>query len=205
MPPAPPSWRPPAPAAPDPETSALLSARLRRLLDEAGQALEGDMNRARGCIARATALLRQEEAAARGGDAGGSGGQLAPWQMREVTRFIDANIARNIAIEELAALARLSPSHFSKRFRARFGLSPYNYVLARRVELAQQMMTGSQDSLSEIALSCGFSDQAHFSRVFKRVTGDSPNAWRRLWRAASAPPRPRAAAPEGARDSGMGR
>ncbi|WP_051356603.1 helix-turn-helix domain-containing protein [Azorhizobium doebereinerae] len=201
MPLAPPFRRPPAPAEPDPETSALLSARLRRLLDEAGQALEGDMNRARGCIARATALLRQEEASA-----GAGSGRLAPWQMREVTRFIDAHIARNIAIEELAALARLSPSHFSKRFRARFGLSPYNYVLARRVELAQQMMTGSQDSLSEIALNCGFSDQAHFSRVFKRVTGESPNAWRRLWRAA--PPRPRVSATEAAeaaRDSGMGR
>ncbi|GGF77553.1 hypothetical protein GCM10007301_41880 [Azorhizobium oxalatiphilum] len=164
-----------------------LSARLRLLLDEAGQALGraagGDMDRARGCIARAAALLREDaverQEMARSEPARG---QLAPWQVRAVTRFVETHIARNIAIEELAALARLSPSHFSKRFRGSMGLSPYNYVIARRVALAQEVMTSTDEGLSEIALRCGFSDQAHFSRVFKRVTGDSPNAWRRLQR-----------------------
>lgn len=166
-----------------------LNARLRQLLEEAGRALGcatggeagGDMDRARGCIARASALLLEGEADGLGRREGSepARGQLAPWQVRAVTRFVDAHIARNIAIEELAALARLSPSHFSKRFRGSMGLSPYNYVIARRVALAQEVMTATAEGLSEIALRCGFSDQAHFSRVFKRVTGDSPNAWRR--------------------------
>jgi AraC family transcriptional regulator len=108
----------------------------------------------------------------------GSGG-LAPWQARKVKEFIDASLASTIRLRDCASAARLSTSYFSHAFKATFGVTVLNYVRRRRIERAQRLMILSGEPLSQIALSCGFADQAHYSRVFREVVGSSPNAWRR--------------------------
>ena len=106
-------------------------------------------------------------------------GGLSPWQIRKVTSHIEANLDRSIRNEELAALVRLNPSHFGRAFRNSFGEPPHEYLIRRRVERAQGLMLSTNAPLSEIALDCGMADQAHLSRLFRRIVGESPRAWRR--------------------------
>lgn len=106
-------------------------------------------------------------------------GGLAPWQVRTVTRHIEAHLDQAIRNEDLATLVRLNPSHFGRAFRNSFGEPPHEYVMRRRVERAQRLMLSSDAPLSEIALDCGLADQAHLSRLFRRIVGETPRAWRR--------------------------
>lgn len=106
-------------------------------------------------------------------------GGLSPWQARKVTSHVEAHLDEPIRNEELAALVRLNPSHFGRAFRNSFGESPHEYVIRRRVERAQALMLSTAAPLSEIALDCGLADQAHLSRLFRRIVGETPRAWRR--------------------------
>jgi AraC family transcriptional regulator len=104
---------------------------------------------------------------------------LAPWQVRAVLAHIEANLALSIRNKDLAMVAGLSEFHFNVAFRRSTGRSPHVYVVRRRMELAQGLMLSTAKSLSEIAAECGFADQPHFTRLFRRVVGESPAAWRR--------------------------
>jgi AraC-like DNA-binding protein len=108
-----------------------------------------------------------------------SRGGLAPWQVRKVTSYVDANLDQTIRNEDLAAIVRLNASHFGRAFRNSFGEPPHEYVIRRRVERAQGLMLSTTAPLSSIALDCGLADQAHLSRLFRRVVGETPRAWRR--------------------------
>lgn len=114
-------------------------------------------------------------------------GGLAPWQIRKVTSHVEAHLDRPIRNEDLAALVRLNPSHFGRAFRNSLGEPPHEYVMRRRVERAQGLMLSTDASLSEIALDCGLADQSHLTRLFRRVAGESPRAWRRARIGASIP------------------
>ena len=104
---------------------------------------------------------------------------LAPWQAREVREFIDASLESKIRLQDCAIQARLSVSHFSHAFKATFGMTVCHYIRRRRIERAQQLMLLSKEPLSQIALACGFADQAHYCRVFRGVVGLRPSEWRR--------------------------
>ncbi|MFC4313651.1 helix-turn-helix domain-containing protein [Steroidobacter flavus] len=106
-------------------------------------------------------------------------GGLSPWQVRKVASYVDANLDRSIKNEDLAGLVRLNASHFGRAFRNSFGEPPHEYVIRRRVERAQGLMLSTDASLSEIALDCGLADQSHLTRLFRRIVGESPRAWRR--------------------------
>jgi AraC-like DNA-binding protein len=106
-------------------------------------------------------------------------GGLAAWQIRKVTQFIDANLATTVRNEDLANLARLTPSHFGRAFRNSLGECPHEFVIRRRIERAQELMLSTDANLSDIALDCGLADQSHLTRLFKRLVGESPRAWRR--------------------------
>jgi AraC-like DNA-binding protein len=96
--------------------------------------------------------------------------------------YIDANIDSRLRIVDLSRLVQLSASHFSHSFKSTFGRSPHAYIMRRRVERATLLMLASECSLGDIAMQCGFADQAHFSRHFRLVRGVSPAAWRRTAR-----------------------
>jgi AraC family transcriptional regulator len=105
---------------------------------------------------------------------------LLHWQVRRVRDYIDGDLAGRLSIRAAAEHAKLSPSYFSRRFRQSFGLTFSRFVARRRIEHAQAMMTKTTSSLCQIALECGFTDQAHFTRTFGGVTGSTPSRWRRM-------------------------
>ncbi len=163
------------PVSEAPPVDPASSATLARLLADAFEGLDGDIDRVRVCLARAAALLKVGSTP---GEAKGSGG-LAPWQARKIAHLVEASLERGVRISDLAASAQLSRSHFCRVFKAHFGHSPQQYLLERRVARAQRLMLASNCRLCEVAQACGFADQAHLSRIFRRLVGAAPNAWRR--------------------------
>jgi AraC family transcriptional regulator len=96
-----------------------------------------------------------------------------------VIEYIMENLEDSLTLEQIAAVARLSPYHFARQFKATTGLPPHQYVIARRVERAQHLLRGDDElGLAEIALRVGFSDQSKFSFHFKRITGVTPGQFR---------------------------
>ena len=160
---------------------------LGRLLAEAFEALDHDREIARTSLTRAVALLEARPSAPASDREAGALTPLAPWQAKKALTHIDDHLASTIRIGDLANLARLSKSYFSRAFKTTFGRSPQGFIVDRRVERAQHVMLTSDEPLCGVALTCGFSDQAHFSRVFRRLVGASPNQWRRVRRAAPRP------------------
>jgi AraC-like DNA-binding protein len=107
------------------------------------------------------------------------GTPLLAWQSRRVREYIDAHIGTRILIADLSDAARRSEAHFARGFKQTFGRTPHAYVMQRRIEFACHLMRVSLDSLGAIAAACGFTDQAHFCRLFRRYMSQSPGAWRR--------------------------
>ncbi|MCA2012089.1 AraC family transcriptional regulator [Cereibacter sphaeroides] len=99
-------------------------------------------------------------------------------QQRQVLRVIDENLHRRITIAELAEAAGLSESWFARAFRAALGETPARIIARKRIDRAKVMLRDTEDPLVEIAVATGFSDQAHFTRVFRSQTGTTPAAWR---------------------------
>ncbi|MBR0700201.1 helix-turn-helix transcriptional regulator [Bradyrhizobium diazoefficiens] len=115
--------------------------------------------------------LRTIRALARGG--------LAPWQVKRACERLDSDLGGTLSLPQIAAEFGLSVSHFSRAFRISTGVPPHQWLLRQRVNAAKQLMTARDLSLSEIAISAGFANQSHFTRVFSAQVGTSPAAWRR--------------------------
>lgn len=107
------------------------------------------------------------------------GGGLAPWQTKRACERLESDLGGKLQLAQIAAEVGLSVSHFSRAFRISTGLPPHQWLLRQRVRAAKQLMTVRDLPLSEIALSAGFANQSHFTRVFSDVVGVSPGAWRR--------------------------
>jgi AraC family transcriptional regulator len=153
---------------------------LVRLLTAATATFDSDRDQAKACVQQAAELLRvslerdgypRNESSSRGG--------LAPWQAKRVVAYIESNINLSFRVADLAGIVQLSVSHFSRAFRESFGQPPLAYVKVRRVRRAQVIMQNTREPLSQVALDCGMCDQAHFTRVFRKIVGISPNLWRR--------------------------
>ena len=97
---------------------------------------------------------------------------------KRVLDFVAEHFAETITVEELANVAAMSPSHFSRLFKQTIGKSPMNFVTAYRVEQSKKRLSSLDLPLIDIALDCGFADQAHFSRVFKQFQGITPKNYR---------------------------
>jgi AraC family transcriptional regulator len=106
-------------------------------------------------------------------------GGLAAWQAKRVVEYIEDNLGSKMGVRDVSDLVALSPGHFSRAFRQSLGSPPMAYIAARRIERAKLMMTSTRERLTDIALACGFSDQSHLTRCFRRVVGMSPGRWRR--------------------------
>jgi AraC-like DNA-binding protein len=154
-----------------------------QLVEAACRAREGDSDGTRAHIARAVALLdghprprtwqtsdRRPGQIPRGG--------FAAWQSRRLAAHVDANLAGKIVIKDLAASLDISVGHFCRAFKHTFGMPARIWIRHRRIEFAQGLMLTTGSSLSEIALSCGMSDQSHFTRSFRRIVGETPSSWR---------------------------
>ena len=151
---------------------------LAELCSAVKSALDDERSTAEDSLRRACEILQQMGATQAGMKQEVRGG-LSPWQIRKVTSHVEAHLGRPIRNDDLASLVRLNPSHFGRAFRNSFGEPPHEYVIRRRVERAQGLMLSTDAPLSEIALDCGLADQSHLTRLFRRIAGESPRAWRR--------------------------
>ena len=106
-------------------------------------------------------------------------GGLAVRQLRRVRDFIDAQLSNEITISDLATVAGLSQYHFIRAFKHTIGLPPYQYVLSERIRLARELLSKPDLSLGDVARAVGFSDASQLNRVFRKLVGVTPTAFRR--------------------------
>ena len=155
-----------------------------QLIEAAHRARDGDSDGTRAHIARAVTLLNRHPGAMVDRRAVACGprqtprGGLAAWQSRRLAAHVDANLSSKIAVNDLAASLDMSLGHFCRAFKRTFGVPARVWIRRRRIELAQGLMLSTTASLCEIALSCGMSDQSHFTRSFRRIVGETPSSWR---------------------------
>src|SRR6266446_748569 len=102
-------------------------------------------------------------------------GGLAPWQLRRAKEMLISRLDEPISLAELARACKLSPSHFARAFRQTTGQPPHRWLM-------EQLIVDTTLSLAQIAQTCGFADQSHFTRVFAQLVQSSPGQWRRHWR-----------------------
>jgi AraC family transcriptional regulator len=155
-----------------------LANSLAQLLETARREFERDSEAAKASLVTASHILQAEIERCSGAN-GSTRGGLAAWQVVRVRAYVGSNLHRTIHIRDLSAVARRSPAHFSRQFKLAVGESPHAYVMRRRLERACHLMMTSAKPLTEIALSVGFSDQAHLCRLFRQAFGQSPANWRR--------------------------
>jgi AraC family transcriptional regulator len=106
--------------------------------------------------------------------------RLSERQMRRVREFVEANLAADVRLEQMARTCGLGIKTFLRSFKTTCGTSPYQYVIAVRVERAKRLLEEQSIGLAEIALRCGFAHQEHLTRVFRHRVGQTPGRYRRL-------------------------
>jgi AraC family transcriptional regulator len=142
------------------------------LLEEALKLLDFDRTGARRRIEDAQALVRR-------GDSGDRRKTpLAGWQLQRAEGFIRDHLGSRLRIGSVAKAINLSPSYFSRAFKATKGVSYSDFVLMSRIALAKHLLLTTQLPIAQIALNCGMADQSHLTRVFRQAVGASPRAWR---------------------------
>jgi AraC family transcriptional regulator len=99
-------------------------------------------------------------------------------RLNRVMEYIEANLDREIALTALANTAGMSPHYFSELFKQSLHLSPYQYVLRRRIEYARQLLSQPDITVLEAAVRSGFSDQSQFTKLFRRIVGVTPTGYR---------------------------
>lgn len=169
-----------------PESRKTIMALEREVLEEliiqASTSFETDHIKAKRCLQRAADLVRD----AREGRSDSTtreslrGGRLAPWQIKKVTAYIEANINSRILAAQLSSVVGFSTGHFHRAFKLSFGQAPHAYVMLQRVARAKVLVATSGDPLAQIAAECGLCDQSHLTRIFRRYIGITPTAWRRM-------------------------
>lgn len=105
-------------------------------------------------------------------------GTFSSTQLHRIDKFIDERLGANFGIDDLSGFVKLGPQRFTERFRLSTGMSPWQYVQARRVKRAKQLLANRKTSLAEIALTVGFCSQSHFTNVFRHATGLTPRQFR---------------------------
>ena len=110
-------------------------------------------------------------------------GGLAPNLRRQLVDYIEAHLDQPITLGELALRCNLSEYHFARMFRSSFGLPPHQYLLARRLHRACQLLQLGVMPLGEIALLCGFASASHFSNRFRQALGATPGEYRSAFKA----------------------
>ena len=158
------------------------------LIDAAVASFDADRDTSRRYLLRASALLHANgggRTGAKGVSQPESRGGLLAWQQNRVVDYIDTHLEHKITAKVLADVSKVSIGKLFRAFKISVGVTPFHYITARRIEFACTMMRTTRAPLSQIALACGLFDHAHFCRLFRRVVGVAPSAWRRANAAAA--------------------
>src|SRR5260370_10700133 len=113
---------------------------------------------------------------------GGLGGR----RLKQTLAYIEANLAEDVSLSQLASIAGISASHLKALFRESAGVPLHQYVIQRRLDRAKDLLMQGKLSIAEIALASGFAHQSHLARHLRRASGLSPRAMKRLF--ADTPP-----------------
>lgn len=107
---------------------------------------------------------------------------LTARQLRLVLDYIEDNLGKEITIADLASIVGLGRVQLMRRFKSSMRMSAYQYVMHARIRRAQNLLINQKTlEIADVAIICGFSNQAHFSSVFKRIANLSPAQYRRTW------------------------
>ena len=122
------------------------------------------------------ALLSSEDAPPAGAT------RLSDQAFSLIVSYLQDQLPRQIELRELSELAGMSQWHFCRAFKVSIGETPHAFLIRQRIRRAQTLMLRTTDNLSQIACACGLTDQAHLTRLFRRIVGETPLVWRRSWR-----------------------
>ena len=103
---------------------------------------------------------------------------LPSYKLRRATEFIDAHLREAIHLEQVAAAAQVSPYHFHRQFKKATGMTPHQFIVSRRIEVAKRLLTASDLPIIEVAAQAGFMDQSHFTTTFRKLTSMTPRNYR---------------------------
>ncbi len=129
-------------------------------------------------LANALAVYLLKRYAVRGYTPVAYRGGLQAYRLRRVLDYIGDNLAADLSLSELAAVAGMSPHYFAELFRRSTGQAPHRYVLFQRIERARQGLADTKCSILEVGLDAGFQNSSHFARVFRKFVGISPSRFR---------------------------
>ena len=104
---------------------------------------------------------------------------LSKRKLQQAIDYIQAHLDEEIRLENIAGNIEINSTYFCQLFKNSMGVSPYNYVIEQRIERAKQLLSGSNLSITHIALECGFADSSHFAKHFRKLTGMSATKYRR--------------------------
>ena len=107
-------------------------------------------------------------------------GSLPAWKERRIKELMQAELSGKLSLRRLATECGLSIRHFTRAVSQSTGLTPHRYLLRLRLDKARELLLDPSLRLHEVAMTCGFADQSHFTRVFSAAEKVSPGTWRRL-------------------------
>jgi AraC family transcriptional regulator len=111
--------------------------------------------------------------------AGINQGRMAPWRLREACEWMMERLDSPLSIAEVAAQVDMASGYFARAFRKSTGQPPHQWLMRQRVDRAKTLLRTPNLALVEIASMCGFTDQSHLTRIFRRLEGMTPGRWRR--------------------------
>jgi transcriptional regulator GlxA family with amidase domain len=161
---------------PDPLMERLVRALLPP--EEAGVVLRGFYTEA----FHSTLLKRLADLRGSAGSdpAGRDSAQLSAWRLKRVSDYVETNLETQLPLADLAKVAGLSRMYFASKFRLATGMRPHEYVIQERIRRAKAMLCETVTPIAEVAFCVGFQSQSHFTTVFKRIVGFTPQHWRRV-------------------------
>jgi len=155
---------------------AQIEALLEEIHGELAEARPGYREAVRLALCRLLLLLNRHLLPERDGSPGSG---IGPAWLREALRAINAKPEAAGSLSGLAARAGVSAAHFARVFKRHTGMSVTDFVNAKRIMMAKEMLRRTDRSVGEVAERCGFDSLPHFHRVFRALTGTTPGAWRR--------------------------
>jgi AraC-like DNA-binding protein len=99
-------------------------------------------------------------------------------RFKQIVDYIDDSLEQDLSVAELAGLGGLSVSQFAHAFKSEFGVSPYRYIIERRISHAKNLLRSSAATIADIAAQVGFSSHSRFGQTFLRMTGCTPSSYR---------------------------
>jgi AraC family transcriptional regulator len=104
---------------------------------------------------------------------------LSSYTLRQILDYIRSNLSQDLSIADLAQVAGMSPYYFMRMFKKSMHVTPRQYIIQMRIDRAKELLRSRELSIVDIALQCGFTNQSHFTNLFRQLTEITPKAYRR--------------------------